>query len=246
MPDNALSQRETAILLLLMAEAREFTNPELDKQFGLEISKTERQHLHQLKLIEVGKRGQAFTHALTDDGWARAAEIFREGVPRSSRLAARALEAVVRALVSGLQRYMERTDSRLAEIFGREEDLPPATTAAPVDRPSAAEVAAAPIAILETSVAREPARPSEDVETMIRKAYAQLADKPNAWVSLTRLRPLLGDAPRAEVDATLRRMIALPDVRLVPWESQKSLSQEDRDAAVIIGDQPKHRILIGA
>ncbi|WP_182900301.1 hypothetical protein [Microbispora sp. H10830] len=246
MPDNTLSQRETAILLLLMAEAREFTNPELKDQFGLEISKAERQHLHQLKLIEVGKRGQAFTHALTDDGWARAAEIFREGVPRSGRLAARALEAVVRAMVSGLQRHIARSENSLAEIFGREEDLVPANTGEPVAEPPASEPAAAPIAIVETPAASVPASTSDDIETMIRKAYAQLADKPNAWVSLTRLRPLLGDAPRDEVDAAFRRMIGLPDVRLVPESNQKMLTDEDRSAAVVIGDQAKHLILIGA
>ncbi|MGW5265950.1 hypothetical protein ACWEQG_33660 [Microbispora sp. NPDC004025] len=241
MPDTSLSQRETAILLLLMAEAREFTNPELDEQFGCKIDKKEREHLQRLKLIEVGKKGQAFTYALSDDGWARAAAIFRTGIPRSSRLAARALEAVVRAMVSGLQRHLDRSGAPLAEIFGREEDLVPVSTEAPLAEP--------PVARAAEPVAHAPAEnvPTiEDIETLIRKAYAQLADKANAWVSLTSLRPLLGDAPRHEVDATLRQMIRRPDVRLVPWESQKSLSQEDRDAAVVIGDQPKHRILIGA
>ncbi|MEV4458601.1 hypothetical protein [Microbispora sp. NPDC049633] len=243
MPDTSLSQRETAILLLLMAEAREFTNPELDEQFGCKIDKKEREHLQRLKLIEVGKKGQAFTYALSDDGWARAAAMFRDGIPRSSRLAARVLEAVVRAMVSGLQRHLERSGAPLAEIFGREEDLVPAVSEAPLAEPSVAQ-AAEPVA--HTYAANVPARPSDDIETLIRKAYAQLADKANAWVSLTRLRPLLGDVSRDEVDATLRQMIRRPDVRLVPWESQKSLSQEDRDAAVVIGDQPKHRILIGA
>ncbi|WP_432925077.1 hypothetical protein ACQPZZ_31545 [Microbispora sp. CA-135349] len=281
MPEKPLSQRETAILLLLMAEAREFTNPELDEQFGLKIEKGEREHLHRLKLIDVGKRGQAFTYTLSEDGWATAAEIFRNGVPRSSRLAARALEAVVRAMVSGLLRHMERTGSPLAEIFGREEDLTPAglTTSVdePVDEPAPKREAAAvqeptpmrgavpPVVSLAgtpttvtsgttltsgttvTSAAAGTAVASgADVETRIRKAYAQLAGKPNAWVSLTHLRPLLADAPRDEVDATLRRMIGLPDVRLVPESNQKMLTDEDRSAAVVIGDQAKHLILIGA
>ncbi|MEU7939279.1 hypothetical protein [Microbispora bryophytorum] len=247
MPDASLSQRETAILLLLMAEAREFTNPELKERFGFEIGKKEREHLQQLKLIEVGKRGQAFTCTLADDGWARAAVMFREGIPKSSRLAARLLEAVVRAMASGLQRHMDRSGAPLAEIFGQE-DLAPAVTESRGAEPSAARAAAEPI--VQSPVANVPpdenVPPDADVETLIRKAYAQLAEKPYAWVSLTRLRPLLGDASRNEVDATLREMIRRPDVRLVPWESQKSLTQEDRDAAVVIGDQPKHRILIGA
>ncbi|WP_405394409.1 hypothetical protein [Microbispora hainanensis] len=296
MTDTSLSQRETAILLLLMAEAREFTNPELKEQFGFEIEKKEREHLELLKLIDVGKRGQAFTYTLSEDGWGRAIKLFSEGIPKSTRLAPRLLEAVVRAMVSGLQRHMARTDVRLAEIFGREEDFPQATAEAPADRPSTSEatapkaettsepiaqppIAQPPIAqspipqppvaqpsvaetpttetsisetptaqppIVETPPASVPALSSEDIETLIRKAYAQLADMPNTWVSLTQLRPLLGDAPRDKVDATLVEMTRRPDVRFVPWENQKTLTQADRDAAVVIGDQPKHRIWIGA
>ncbi|WP_405086546.1 hypothetical protein [Microbispora sp. NBC_01389] len=245
MSDKPLSQRETAILLLLMAEAREFTNPELEEQYGFEIKKPERERLQQLGFIAVGKRGRSFTHKLTKDGLGKADELFSEGIPMSIVLAARVLEAVVRAMVSGLNRHMQRNGSRVADIFGRE----PAGAASTEQTPS-------------TSVGRAyagtvtPATPApavnasadslDDVETRIRKAYAQLADKPNAWVSLTRLRPLLGDATRDKVDAALRQMIAQPDVRIVPWENQKTLTQSDRDAAVIIGDQPKHRILIGA
>ncbi|MEU8193667.1 hypothetical protein AB0C10_07785 [Microbispora amethystogenes] len=246
MPDKPLSQRETAILLLLMAEAREFTNPELLQQYGFEIKKPERERLLQLKLIDVGKKGQAFTYTLSEDGWALAAKIFKEGVPKSGRLAARVLEAALRAIVTGFQRHMQRTDFRLAEIFGREPGLVTTITKALAEEPPVTEVAAEPITVVEEPPASVAAHSSDDIETMIRKAYAQLADKPQAWVSLTQLRPLLGDAPRDKVDATLRQMIAQPDVRIVPWESQKSLSQEDRDAAVLIGGQPKHRILIGA
>jgi len=122
----------------------------------------------------------------------------------------------------------------------------PSVAETPTTETSISETPTAQPPIVETPPASVPALSSEDIETLIRKAYAQLADMPNTWVSLTQLRPLLGDAPRDQVDTALRRMIALPDVRLVPWESQKSLSQADRDAAVVIGDQPKHRILIGA
>ncbi|TLP56311.1 hypothetical protein [Microbispora triticiradicis] len=246
MPDKPLSQRETAILLLLMAEAREVTNPELKEQYGVEIEKQEREHLLELRLIDVGKKGQAYTYTLSDGGWLMAAKIFREGLPKSGRPAGRVLEASLRAMVTGVQRHMQQTDFRLAEIFGREPGLIPTITKVPVEEPSVAEVVAEPTAIVETPPASVVAQSWDDIETTIRKAYAQLADKPNAWVSLTLLRPHLGDAPRDKVDDALRRMITQPDVHIVPWESQKNLSQEDRDAAVIIGDQPKHRILIGA
>ncbi|OPG11415.1 hypothetical protein [Microbispora sp. GKU 823] len=243
MPDKPLSFSATCALLILMAEDREMSNPELKEKYGVTITGKERTTLNEGKFVTSRRTGRSFSHVLTDKGWHHASELVRDGISAPGTGFA---AAAVKALVGNLQRHVARSENSLAEIFGREEDLPPATTEAPLDRPSAAEVAAAPIAIPETSVARGSARPSDDVETMIRKAYAQLADKPNAWVSLTRLRPLLGDAPRAEVDAVLRHMIGLPDVRLVPESNQKMLTDEDRGAAVVIGDQAKHLILIGA
>ena len=64
-------------------------------------------------------------------------------------------------------------------------------------------------------------------------------------MSLTRLRPLLADVPRVEVDAALRRMNRMPDVNLVPESNQKTLTPRDREAAVTIGDQDKHLREIG-
>ncbi|GAA4197135.1 hypothetical protein [Microbispora amethystogenes] len=245
MPDKPLSQRETAILLLLMAEAREFTNPELEDQYGFEIKKPERERLQQLGFIAVGKRGRSFTHTLTEDGWKRANTLFSEGIPMSIVLAPRVLEAVVRAMVSGLNRHMQRNGSRATDIFGREPagaaptEQTPSTPVGRTDAAPAAPVTPAP-------AVNASAYSLDDIETMIRKEYAQLADKPNVWVSLTRLRPLLGDAPRDKVDATLRQMIAQPDVHIVPESNQKSLTDDDRNASVVIGDQSKHLIMIGA
>ncbi|WP_328709400.1 hypothetical protein [Microbispora hainanensis] len=122
----------------------------------------------------------------------------------------------------------------------------PSVAETPTTETSISETPTAQPPIVETPPASVPALSSEDIETLIRKAYAQLADMPNTWVSLTQLRPLLGDAPRDKVDATLVEMTRRPDVRFVPWENQKTLTQADRDAAVVIGDQPKHRIWIGA
>nr|WP_225311688.1 hypothetical protein [Microbispora cellulosiformans] len=219
-----------------MAEDREISNPELKEKYGITITGKERVALTEGKLMESRRQGRSFSHVLTDKGWHHAREIFHNGIDAPSTGFA---AATLKAFVSGLQRHMERTDIRLAEIFGRGPDLTPTATEAPVEDPPVTEAA-------EPSASVEAAPSSDDIETMIRKAYAQLADKPNAWVSLTLLRPRLGDAPRDRVDAALRQMIAQPDVRIVPWENQKTLTQADRDAAVLIGDQPKHRILIGA
>jgi len=84
-----------------------------------------------------------------------------------------------------------------------------------------------------------------DLESRIRAAYAELAPRGDAWVSLTRLRPLLGDVPKAEVDTVLVRMERLSDVDLVPESNQKTLTPQDREAAVVIGNQDKHLLWIG-
>ncbi len=79
----------------------------------------------------------------------------------------------------------------------------------------------------------------------IRAAYGRLAAKPGSWVSLTRLRAELDD-PRADVDAALVVLHRTPGVSVIPQEDQKVLTDEDRAAAVIIGDRPKHLIAMEA
>jgi hypothetical protein len=112
-------------------------------------------------------------------------------------------------------RFMERTNQRLADVFH-----PDDTTGLPADQPA-------------------------DLEAGIRKAYAELAPGGGRWVSLTRFRPLLGDVPKAEVDTALVRMERLPDVDIVPESNQKTLTAQDREAAVIVGNQAKHLLWIG-
>ena len=84
---------------------------------------------------------------------------------------------------------------------------------------------------------------SLDIEDRIRAAYTRLAGRPGGWVPLTALRADL-DATRAEVDAALTALHRTPGVSVIPQEDQKLLTPEDRDAAVIIGDRPKHLIAI--
>lgn len=82
-------------------------------------------------------------------------------------------------------------------------------------------------------------------EDRIRAAYGRLAPRPGGWVSLTTLRAELTDA-RAEVDAALVTLHRTPGVSVIPQEDQKVLTDEDRAAAVVIGDRPKHLIAMEA
>lgn len=91
----------------------------------------------------------------------------------------------------------------------------------------------------ETAAPQQP--PS--VEDRIRAIYTELAPRPGGWVPLRRLRAEL-DAPRDAVDAALAALHRTPGVSVIPEENQKQLTDEDRAAAVLIGDRPKHLIAI--
>ncbi|MEV6032921.1 hypothetical protein AB0L65_17315 [Nonomuraea sp. NPDC052116] len=86
----------------------------------------------------------------------------------------------------------------------------------------------------------------DDPTKAIRDAYWHLAREPQDWVLLTRLRAQLGDVPREEVDEALRQLERLPDVHLVPEADQKTLTDEDRESAVVVGGVSKHLLAIEA
>lgn len=87
---------------------------------------------------------------------------------------------------------------------------------------------------------------TNDLTTTIRDAYRHLAREPQDWVLLTELRAQLGNTPREKVDEALRQMERLPDVHLAPEADQKTLTDEDRDAAVLVGGVSKHLLAIEA
>jgi hypothetical protein len=107
---------------------------------------------------------------------------------------------------------------------------------------SLAELIVPPVA----GAAEEGPTVATDLEGQVRRAYWKLARRPQDWVLLTAVRPLLGDAPHEEVDAVLQRMERLPDVFIAPEANQKMLTKADWEAAVRIGGTPKHLLSIEA
>lgn len=87
---------------------------------------------------------------------------------------------------------------------------------------------------------------AQPVEERLVAAYRTIAGRPGDLVSLADLRDLVSDLAAAEVDAALRRLHRRPGVTLVPEANQKMLDTRTRAAAVVIGDQPKHAIAMGA
>jgi hypothetical protein len=120
-------------------------------------------------------------------------------------------------VLSMLHRYLQNADLTLLE-FSQRVTTPPSRNGAPHE--------------------------SVDLAEQVRLVYRKLAERPGDWVSLTRLRPLLPQAERADVDDTLRRMNRAPGVHIVPESNQKALSAADRRAAVRIGSEDSHVIAI--
>ncbi|MFF4416884.1 hypothetical protein ACFYY8_30565 [Streptosporangium sp. NPDC001559] len=220
MSDSGLSFSEVSFLVILMVEGKEVTNPYLEERYGVTLTGDTRRKLNDLKLVESRKQGRSFSHLLDEDGWARVAKEFENGIPMPRGVAG----AMNLALVSLTRRLLARTGLQLNELPLSEETptVPEVETTEPVEIESG------------------------DITTRIRAAYAKLADKPGAAVSLARLRPLLGDATREEVDNALKAMIHISGVNIDSDHNQKTLTPEARAAAVVIGAQDRHLISIGA
>jgi hypothetical protein len=116
-----LSLPETAILLILMAEAREISNPELKERYGLTLDGASRRRLNEFKLVESQKRGRGFVHVLTDQGWVRCVTELNVASPPAR---AGSAGAALYAVLAGLGRYIERSGLSLAEVFGDLGDSP--------------------------------------------------------------------------------------------------------------------------
>jgi hypothetical protein len=85
---------------------------------------------------------------------------------------------------------------------------------------------------------------SQDLESRIRLAYRKLAPQAGEWVHLSDLRPLLNGASRDDVDGVLKAMSKSKQATLTPDPDRKSVTAEDRAAAVRIGGDDNHLIAI--
>jgi hypothetical protein len=91
---------------------------------------------------------------------------------------------------------------------------------------------------LSSGVVSEPG----DIESDIRAAYRKLAAKPRDWVRLADLRPLLNGSD--DVDGALRKMSRARQAYLAPDSNRRALTAADHEAAIRIGGQDNHQIMI--
>ena len=212
MSTEDLNGTEAAVLLVLMAEASPVKNSEL-RAMGPELAKPSRDKLRNAGLIEVNSSVRPMTLELTDKGWRICGELIGGEPPARSNGAGKAMFTVL----AGLRRWLDRTDSRPADVFSPRTDEP------------------APVEKTDTTV---------DIEASIRTAYARLAREPGSTVRLSRLRNELRDITRSDLDDALARLRRAADVSLIPEENQKTLTDEERAAAVVVGNQQNHLLSI--
>lgn len=110
---ETLSAKERAALFVLLAQARELTNVEIEELVGFRLSGRERVHLNDLKLVESHKTGRMYVHELTDAGWYRCTDELSARWGKGAKPMERALYTLLHAL----GRYLDRTDRSLADVF---------------------------------------------------------------------------------------------------------------------------------
>jgi hypothetical protein len=215
MPDH-LTPVQRSVLLVLMAEAREVPNADLTNVWKLKLEQKHRENLRKLELIAVRTENRRLFLDLTANGSMWCQDQLAAELPARMGHAG----AAAYALLAAIRRHLERTGSSLTAFVARS------------DEPLAAEpglVVTAPV----------------DLQTLIRKAYLELATRPGDWVKLSTLRPLLHGADRAAIDSALIALNQARDVSIEPESDQKTLTDQDWEAAVLIGNEPKHVIAIG-
>jgi hypothetical protein len=118
--DN-LTPAESALLMVLMAEAREISGPELKERYQVRLERPSREKLNNLGYVKSWKVGQAFVHELDDKGWDRVHQGLNFDSPRS-----RALGAALSALHDNLrERVLEHgAYRRFGEMFARTAEAP--------------------------------------------------------------------------------------------------------------------------
>lgn len=216
--DN-LTPSESALLIVLMAEAREISNNELNERYQIRSTGKSREKLNDAGYVKSWKVGRQYVHVLDDKGWKRVHQELDFDSPK-----ARTLGAALRALHDNLRERVLKGDAyqTFGEMFSRATAVPEVevkvATAAPDD---------------------------DDLDGRIRKVYESLVPRPGAWLRHTIVRQQLGDVPSEALDEAFRLLSQAEDVEMMPESNQKILTDEDRRSAVRVGGQDTHLIAIG-
>ncbi|MEV4319767.1 hypothetical protein [Actinocrispum sp. NPDC049592] len=83
-----------------------------------------------------------------------------------------------------------------------------------------------------------------DVKGQVEAAYAEITGGSGESVRLADLRDRLNGVPKSEVDRALELLARRPDVHVRSEADQKTLTELDIQAAVVLGGTARHRLMI--
>lgn len=107
-----LTPSESAILVVLLSEARDISNKELKERFGFTLTGKSREKLNGLDLVTSWTVGQTYWHRLGDGGWDRFQKPLNFDGARP-----RAFGAALGSLLAAIHRDLERSNRSLAMAF---------------------------------------------------------------------------------------------------------------------------------
>jgi len=219
---SELASAEYAFLILLKAAGRELSNTEMDKLYRVRLISPAYEKLNAVGYVASDTTRRPYRHAITKDGLKALSDplsIDGDDVDPTEKRSLREKQ-----LWAALVAQHNQSVGAPAPRNGSE----PAVAA----KPEKAEKA------------EKPEKPA-GLDGRIRAAYTELAGAPGDWVDLTRLRPLLADVAKAELDRALVRMLNDPDVRLDEEPFGHRVGAEERRAAVRVGGEDRHKLAIG-
>jgi hypothetical protein len=217
---------------MITAETPEHREPKAGSATPKLDPKKERQPLIDKGYLDTERRGLATHLVLTDKAWAWAAgNVDVDLMKSNSKVGAEALQGLLRRLLP----YLQRNDLQLSSLFAD----PPVN----VKGEHASTTSSPPVA-----PEKRPA-PETDVQLAqsVERACLQLTGgQRQQRVRLTRLREVLSQVPRHALDATL---LALQDAgRAVLYrdDNTSGLTEADHEAALYVGDAPRHLVYLEA
>lgn len=112
-----LTHKQTAVMLTLMALAREVSNPELRSVAGFVLDGKDRLLLNGELYVASRKKGRSYSHELTDQGWGWCRDELEYTTPpppppRST------LSAAMYVVLGSLGGYLRRENLSPADVFG--------------------------------------------------------------------------------------------------------------------------------
>lgn len=113
MIEQSLTPRDRVVLMALMALAEDVNNNELEERVGFRLEGAARQRVNALGFVDSQKVGRGYRHEITESGLAWCRREMTAPHPARSDSGTRSLYAVL----ATLNRYLERADVPLSEIF---------------------------------------------------------------------------------------------------------------------------------